>query len=73
MCCAMIPLTPRSNIPKKDIQILLPGTPAGNLALLIQEVEDTSQDGQQEDADDEDRNDHTTALWWTTRKKHSNR
>lgn len=44
-------------------QVLLAGS-ATDLALFVEEVEHTPQDGQQQDADDEDRNDNTTALFF---------
>lgn len=37
---------------------------ATDLALFVEEVEYTPQDGQQQDADNNDGNDNTTALWW---------
>lgn len=44
-------------------QVLL-ARPAAELALFVEEVEHTTQDGQQQDADYDDCNDNTTALWW---------
>lgn len=45
------------------LQVLLAGA-AADLSFLVEEVEHASQDGQQQDADDDDRNDYAIALWW---------
>lgn len=37
---------------------------AAYLSLLVHKIQHTAQDGQQQDADNDDRNDNTAALWW---------
>ena len=46
-----------------DLQVLLAGA-ATDLSLLVKEVEHAAQDGQQQQADDENRDDHTAAPCW---------
>lgn len=43
-------------------QVLFARSPT-DFALFVEEVEHTPQDGQQQDADDDDCNDDTFALW----------
>lgn len=45
-----------------NLHVLFAWAPAGEFTLLVQEVQHTAKDGQQEDANDDDRNDHATAL-----------
>lgn len=45
------------------LQILLARSPT-DLAPFVEEVKNTAQNGQQQYAYDDDRNDHATALWW---------
>lgn len=49
---------------KTHLQILLAWTPTWELALLVQEVQHTAKDSQQENTDDDDSYDHTAALLW---------
>lgn len=44
-------------------QVLLAGS-ATDLALFVEVVEHTPQDGQQQDEDNDDCNDNPIALWW---------
>lgn len=44
-----------------DVQVLFSG-PAADLSLFVEEVEYTPQNGQQQDADDDDRYDDSSAL-----------
>lgn len=45
------------------LQVLLSRS-ATDLSLFVEEVEHTPQDGQQQNADNDDSNDDTIALWW---------
>lgn len=50
-------------------QVLFARSPT-DFALFVEEVENTPQDGQQQDADDDDCNDDTFALWGEEEKEH---
>lgn len=56
-----VSLSPATQTHSLDLQVLFSG-PAADLSLFVEEVEHTPQNGQQQDADDDDCYDDSSAL-----------